>query len=61
MSELSQIDFFTIIGVVIFLIAIGLILPAFIVKDHHKRLGRRFWVVPETVTKNDSIISNERE
>lgn len=61
MSEISQLNLFTLIGVVIFLIAIGLILPAFIIKDRNRGLRKNSWVVPETITKKDSMISSEKE
>jgi len=60
-SELSQLDFFAILGLMILLIAIGLVLPTFIVKDHRKKLSKNPWVMNETLARKDSMVSSEKE
>jgi len=59
MTELSQSDFFALLGILIFLIAIGLILPTFIVKDHRKKLRKNSWLLSETTSQKDSILGAE--
>jgi len=60
-SNLSQTDFFALMGILIFLIAVGLILPFFFIDDHKGKMSENTDYAPKVYVEKDSQNNNEKE
>ena len=55
MITISQLDLFTMIGLLVFLIAICMILPSFFIVNYKEKMKRKSNYLPALVSKKKSI------